>query len=1047
MVLRHRARWALAAALTITGFGACADEPVSQEQPTTERRFGDVEVVLTEPHCDVCETDDKSFLVARSPIVFKVVQLIDGARETLDLAQYTFSNRDIKDAIQRAHDRGVRVRVAIDDAQDKPGTRATELKDAGVPVRFISGSQGGLMHAKFLVVDGSTALTGSNNFSSTGVSINEENTMIIRGAQDLRVSGLACHFGAIWEDDAQAAGACSNDQAAFSPSAQGRNLVRDQLRSATKSIDVLMHHLTLDDLMDELIEAARDRGVAVRLVVNLADMQEHTGGDFARLIEAGGKIRFKRNNDAAYQLLHHKLAIVDGHTLVNGSGNWSSGGFFRNYENYMLYREPHVLAKMRATYHRLFTWALDADSLAEGRSAAEQHRLGTRHFFGNLHAHFSAHEGDDALDDGDPIVLDANGADQAVDIPAELGDAAEFAYDYAKQRGGLDFLALTPHCREDAAGDTEANMSRAGFEKLRAAAEKATSDEFYALAGMEWSSNSTGNHVGILGSSELSKVERGRYDELYGEFLVEHARAGERVFVMLNHPRTFQNHEDVLDGGWDMVFGHNLLDIPKASERKQKFNDYGLDDFAPMVDVRQSWLDGAVMPDADTVDETWKTILYTAGDHIRLMEVTLNRGNEFGAEEPQNPSVVPSEDDPEVLDRRTKVHTDYDYFLTRGFRVAPVASHDNHYANWGTGHTARTVVIGDAMRERAFLDAVEFRHVYASEDENLAVQLYAEDRDPMGSIHRTASDSVRATLWLDDPDYAGTYSVRVFQGKVGEDGVTLRQELPELGAGSHTLTFSVPGAAMHFVYLEIFQTETNRMAWTSPIWIDHMSTSYVEDAYPHGSGRLLEGSDVEPGEGGAGGGTGGAGGGETGGVDPAGSIVINEVDYDQAGSDTTEFIELFNTGSEPIALENLVLVGVNGATLLEYLRVDLSQAGITLEPGQYLVVGTTTALASVPSAELTISLPKASDNLQNGASDALGIVDLASGALLDAISYEGALTDGEITGLGPFSFVEGTALAISDTGGSSLSRSPNGSDTNDAAADWVSATPSPGQSN
>src|SRR5690606_33016115 len=113
---------------------------------------------------------------------------------------------------------------------------------------------------------------------------------------------------------------------------------------------------------------------------------------------------------------------------VNGSGNWSGGGFFKNYENFILYHEPHVLARFREMYHRLWTWSLDASSLAEGISAAEQHRRQTRHFFGNLHAHFTAKMDGRHLDDGDAVILDETGAEVAVEIPADVGGAAEHAF-------------------------------------------------------------------------------------------------------------------------------------------------------------------------------------------------------------------------------------------------------------------------------------------------------------------------------------------------------------------------------------------------------------------------------------------------------------------------------------------------------------------------------------------------------------------------------------------------------------------------------------------
>jgi len=46
-------------------------------------------------------------------------------------------------------------------------------------------------------------------------------------------------------------------------------------------------------------------------------------------------------------------------------------------------------------------------------------------------------------------------------------------------------------------------------------------------------------------------------------------------------------------------------------------------------------------------------------------------------------------------------------------------------------------------------------------------------------------------------------------------------------------------------------------------------------------------------------------------TDPYAGLVINEVDYDQVGTDTAEFIEVYNSGSQAIDLSTLALVLVN----------------------------------------------------------------------------------------------------------------------------------------
>jgi hypothetical protein len=152
--------------------------------------------------------------------------------------------------------------------------------------------------------------------------------------------------------------------------------------------------------------------------------------------------------------------------------------------------------------------------------------------------------------------------------------------------------------------------------------------------------------------------------------------------------------------------------------------------------------------------------------------------------------------------------------------------------------------------------------------------------------------------------------------------------------------------------------------------------------------------------------------------DGAVKLVINEVDYDQVGTDADGFVELFNAGDAPAQLDGIALVFVNGGDSTEYDRETLSGA---LAAGEHLVVGV---------------------DAQNGAPDGLALLD-AAGVLIDALSYEGAITAATI-GTETFNLVEGNALpetvADSNAVAGSLIRNPNGRDTNDAASDWAFTT-------
>jgi hypothetical protein len=185
-------------------------------------------------------------------------------------------------------------------------------------------------------------------------------------------------------------------------------------------------------------------------------------------------------------------------------------------------------------------------------------------------------------------------------------------------------------------------------------------------------------------------------------------------------------------------------------------------------------------------------------------------------------------------------------------------------------------------------------------------------------------------------------------------------------------------------------------------------------------------------------------------------LVINEVDYDQTGTDANTFIEIYNPTNAAIALADFAVVYLNGgatggATASSYgTRVMLSTAGTELVAGGYLLIRNSTVAAN---GAMTIDV--AGDFLQNGA-DGLALINATTNTLVDALHYAHAadgvgagITMATIAGFAStVSLVEGTVFATADTPTGSLGRFPNGADTNNASVDWsLRATPSPGMAN
>jgi hypothetical protein len=162
------------------------------------------------------------------------------------------------------------------------------------------------------------------------------------------------------------------------------------------------------------------------------------------------------------------------------------------------------------------------------------------------------------------------------------------------------------------------------------------------------------------------------------------------------------------------------------------------------------------------------------------------------------------------------------------------------------------------------------------------------------------------------------------------------------------------------------------------------------------------------------------------------ALVINEIDYDQPSNDTAEYLELANTGEAPVNLDPYSLEFINGANggAADYRTTDLP--AVSLDAGGYYVVCADPA--TVPACDLDIGN---NDLIQNGAPDAVALTQ--GGVIADTVSYEGAVPG----------FTEGTAGAGTDPAlaDESLSRVPDGADTNQNAADFQVVSGTPGAAN
>jgi phosphatidylserine/phosphatidylglycerophosphate/cardiolipin synthase-like enzyme len=129
----------------------------------------------------------------------EIISLINSASSSVDVEVYTFTNRNIADALINASERGIQVRVILESRLVNPKYNqdtARYLSANGVQVRFASPKYA-LTHSKLMIIDGKKVLVGSINFSNNAVLKNREAAAVIYGPA---VAQYAEIFKQDWED-------------------------------------------------------------------------------------------------------------------------------------------------------------------------------------------------------------------------------------------------------------------------------------------------------------------------------------------------------------------------------------------------------------------------------------------------------------------------------------------------------------------------------------------------------------------------------------------------------------------------------------------------------------------------------------------------------------------------------------------------------------------------------------------------------------------------------------------------------------------------------
>jgi phosphatidylserine/phosphatidylglycerophosphate/cardiolipin synthase-like enzyme len=110
-----------------------------------------------------------------------IVKTIDASRSEVLVQAYGFTHNAIAQAIVRAHQRGVKVSVLLDQKSDHTNRYVVDLlNNAQVTMR--QDGKHAIAHNKVMVIDESVVITGSFNFTNSAETRNAENFLILKSS-------------------------------------------------------------------------------------------------------------------------------------------------------------------------------------------------------------------------------------------------------------------------------------------------------------------------------------------------------------------------------------------------------------------------------------------------------------------------------------------------------------------------------------------------------------------------------------------------------------------------------------------------------------------------------------------------------------------------------------------------------------------------------------------------------------------------------------------------------------------------------------------------
>jgi phosphatidylserine/phosphatidylglycerophosphate/cardiolipin synthase-like enzyme len=288
-----------------------------------------------------------------------IVNFIKGAKKSLDIAVQEVDNQKIAKEIIAAKTRKVRVRMIIEHdylRAKKPSKKPWKPGGSLEPNRTIHSAilrsaidvkpdyNTKIFHQKFIIRDGESLLTGSTNFTDTGVGNNLNHIVIVHDKAVAKIYSREFaeirqgHFGKLNEghDPAPTDLVVSNVpiRILFAPDHNPEMEIMKQMLKAKKRIDFAIFTFARSSGIDDTMLKLRELNMPIRGAFDAVQ-----GAQKWAAIPALKKAKcelYRVSPGGDLGKLHHKLMVIDEQVVIAGSFNYTAPANQTNDENIII---------------------------------------------------------------------------------------------------------------------------------------------------------------------------------------------------------------------------------------------------------------------------------------------------------------------------------------------------------------------------------------------------------------------------------------------------------------------------------------------------------------------------------------------------------------------------------------------------------------------------------------------------------------------------------------------------------------------------------------